>query len=169
MPMIKYDTTEANAKERALIERVVPKWGVIAEKNPEFHKIDYSLAKKERGPIIGFVEVKCRDCNYEKYNTFFISLAKYMAACEMTKFTGIPVFILVEWLDQTKYVKVPCKTTRICMDGRKDRGNPDDYEPMIHIPITEFRSVGDAPELSGYIPNNLNSPEVPHIDWDDDF
>jgi len=169
MPMTRYNTTEANAKEEALINSVVPKWGVIAEKNPEFHKIDYSLAEEEEGSIIGFVEVKCRDCNYKKHSTFFISLAKYMAACEMARFTSVPVFILVEWLDQTKYVKVPCKTVDVRMGGRKDRENPDDYEPMIHIPITEFRSVEDIPELSGYIPNDLNSSKAPHVDWDDDF
>lgn len=167
MPMIKYDTTEANAKERALVERVVPKWGVIAEKNPEFHKLDYSLTRRKRGSIIGFIEAKCRDCHHETYDTFFISLAKYMAACEMTKFTGVPVFILVEWLDQTKYVKVPCKTTDIRMNGREDRGNPDDYEPMIYIPITEFRSVNDAPALSGHAASNAQ--DTSQMEWDDDF
>jgi hypothetical protein len=169
MNMTRYNTTKATAKEKALIERVVPLWSVIAQKNPEFHKIDFSLSIKEKESIIGFVEAKCRDCNHKEYSTFFISLAKYISACELTKFTGIPTFILVEWLDHTKYVKVPCKTVDIRMDGRIDRGNPDDYEPMIYIPITEFRPVEEVPTFSEYVKNDLNSSEAPHVDWDDDF
>jgi hypothetical protein len=163
------DIKEAIAKETALINRVVPLWGVIADKNPEWHKIDFSLAVVSRQPIIGFVEAKCRNCDHERYPTFFVSLTKYMSACEVARFTGIPTYFLVEWLDQTKYVRVPCRTTGVCMGGRLDRGNPDDMEPVIHIPTTEFRPVEEVPEFSSYLPNELNSSKAPHIEWDDDF
>ena len=167
MAMTKYITDELAAKELALIERVVPLWGMIAEKNPELHKIDFSLAIEKDDSIMGFVEAKCRNCNHDKYRTFFISLAKYIHACELTKFTGIPTFILVEWMDQTKYVKVPCMTADIRMGGRIDRGNPDDHEPMIHIPITEFRPVEEVPDLFPCVRNDLDS--LSDVDWDDSF
>jgi hypothetical protein len=164
-----FRTEQAIAKEKALIERVAPIWGEVVKKNPEWHKIDFSVVDHSAKTIIGFVEAKCRNCNHATYRTFFISLTKYMSACEIAKFTGIPTYILVEWLDQTKYVKVPCRTTDVCMEGRLDRGNPNDQEPMIHIPIAEFRPIEEVPTFSSYLPNDLNSSEVPHIDWDDDF
>jgi hypothetical protein len=133
--MPQYETKEMLAKEKALMERVAPKLGCMPEKNPKWYKIDFTLTR--RGVAYAFAEAKCRDIRSDEYTTFFISMDKYVSMQQVNEITGLKTIILVEWLDKTGFVNVPCKYSHIRMGGRKDRG-PNDWEPMVHIPVELF-------------------------------
>ena len=92
-----YESKADLKREEAVINEFCKIYNLEKKKLPFTQKIDFALFRKNN--IYGFVEVKCRVFDKDKYNTMFISLDKVQAARSLADITGMRVLLLVCWAD----------------------------------------------------------------------
>jgi len=69
-----------------------------------------------------------------------LSLNKIIHGMELARATDKPFLVVVEWNDMVGWHKVE-KVHSIRMGGRVDRGDWQDIEPVVHIPVTDFKQL----------------------------
>lgn len=140
-----YETEDDLRNEQDIARIIQKKWGVELVKLPIKNKIDY-LAKKEDIPK-AFIEIKKRACRRHAYVTYMISLDKWVSGLAMEQHTSVPFILVVDWDDEIGYLK--CSDVEVAdnnvfsvnMGGRKDRGDAQDIEPVVHIHISQFKTL----------------------------
>lgn len=136
----KYENDGHMTIERQTVGYVADVWRVGFYKMPESYRCDYAFTRN--GRVVAFCEIKARSNPRDKYASYSIALGKWMALANLTEFTALAVLLIVRWTDVIGVLKVePLKDTWIEWGGRADRGDPDDREPMIHIPIEAFKRM----------------------------
>ena len=131
-----YETEQTLAAERQVVESVKHP-DEQAVKLPKQYRIDFALVFD--GSVKRFVEVKCRTNHSTQFDTYIISLAKVSAAKHLAQVTKLPVFLVVKWNDATGCVLLDqVESSHITFGGRYDRGDWQDEEPLVHIPISDF-------------------------------
>lgn len=133
-----YENDETLAQERTAITVVAEKWGASVVKLPRRYSADFALLRTNS--VKAWVEFKGRKNPMGKYPTYTVSLYKYMNLCALTRDTGIPSFLIVEWEDCVGYTPIPVEH-QIIFSGRKDRGDWEDQEPMVEIANSAFRVI----------------------------
>ena len=76
------------------------------------------------------------------YNTYLLSSAKVMSAHTLTRATGLPCFLVVQWTDCLGWIDL--ETTEplyVGWGGRIDRNDSQDMEPVMHYDILEFKRM----------------------------
>tara|TARA_R100000935_G_scaffold15927_1_gene31799 strand:- start:42 stop:482 length:441 start_codon:yes stop_codon:yes gene_type:complete len=140
-----YETSEDLNKETLAIKKFIASFGrkgsVNFAKLPMQYKMDFCLI--DNGKIRTFVEVKCRTNKKTAYSTYIISMSKVVAAKSYSDI-GINCILLVQWADQMGWIDMLNNKWDAKIGGRKDRGDWQDIEPVVHIPISEFNIVGEA-------------------------
>jgi hypothetical protein len=132
-----YESPEDIIAERAALDRACEVWKCTAEKLPIKYELDYLLLREKRG--VAWLEIKSRTNVRLAYPTYMISLGKIMAARRLSEASQLPSFLLVQWTDACGYIRNDSLLDfKIAFDGRKDRGDPDDLEPVALIPIGDF-------------------------------
>ena len=135
---------EASLKGEAdTIFEVNKAWKVDLVKMPIKNKIDCLMKRKSDGTPKAFVELKRRARKRHKYPTYMISLDKWVAGMSLQATTNLPFILIVDWEDEIGYLKCfeANQETTINMGGRKDRGDAQDIEPVVHIPIYLFETL----------------------------
>lgn len=137
-----YETQHDRDNERSVIDLLCRKWGCAANKTPQFYCVDWSLARGQE--VKSLVEIKFRKASYP---TYILSLHKYTEMLMSAFASQLPHLLVVCWPEDGKrvvrYVKVsPEIPARVIHGGRKDRGDTQDMEPMVEIPIGKFKLVG---------------------------
>lgn len=88
-----------------------------------------------------YVEVRCRNNNKNRYPTMMLAEKKWI---ELKKYSWpeAPAVFLVKWSDCLGYVEYSdeLKVTRE-WGGRNQMRDEEDVEPMIHIPISNFKII----------------------------
>jgi len=135
-----YESGHDRTKETAAVERFIHHFGGGADyvKLPIQYKLDFAIVRD--GRVTSFIEVKCRKNIISAYPTYIISLSKMVAATQY-KTAGISCILLVQWTDQMGWVQIPDNRWVTKVGGRKDRGDWQDVEPVVHIPIKEFKLI----------------------------
>ena len=133
-----YETESDRVHEYDVMSDVYRKFGADEFlKLPMSYGFDFALYKQNQ--LKAVVEVKCRK---QRYDTLILSLQKFMCGLGYLR-EGIPAFLVVVWDGHGTFVRrfreFDLKVLRIEFGGRSDRGDPDDQEPVVHIPIEEFR------------------------------
>ena len=138
-----YETSGDLSKETIAIKKFIASFGGSADfaKLPIQYKMDFCLIDNKT--IRTFVEVKCRTNKKTAYSTYIISMSKVVAAKSYSDF-GVNCILLVQWTDHMGWVDLSNNDWDAKIGGRKDRGDWQDIEPVVHIPISEFNNVGDA-------------------------
>ena len=135
-----YEDASSLEAERAAIALVERAWGVGSFKLPIAYQIDYALTHGTT--IRAFVEVKCRSCKSDAYRDYMSSVHKVDAAMRLHHVTGLPVFLVVEWLDQIGWLDIGKalrgKAYKVTIGGRIDRDDSADREPVVLFPIADF-------------------------------
>ena len=132
-----YEKPEDIAAERAALDKACEIWKCTAEKLPIKYELDYLLLREGTG--VAWLEIKSRTNPRTAYPTYMISLGKIMAARRLSEASQFPSFLLVQWSDYCGYVRLDSLLDfEIAFDGRTDRGDPDDIEPVALIPLEEF-------------------------------
>jgi hypothetical protein len=113
-----------------------------AVKLKPFAPVDFALCKTD-GTVLGFLEVKVRTCKSDTYPTYMISLDKLLELNRLSSDVPCGVFLAVQWEDRLGVTKAPIMPAGgVVMGGRKDRGDEMDVEPVVHIPVSAFETVG---------------------------
>jgi len=135
---------EASLKSEASTAFEVEKaWKSNLIKLPMKNRIDFLMKRKSDGEPKAFIEVKNRACKRHKYQTFMISLEKWVTGLAFESTTTLPFIIVVNWDDEIGYLKCSDHIAGISvnMGGRTDRGDAQDIEPVVHIPIYLFKTL----------------------------
>ena len=127
------DLTNEN-KIKAIVE---PKWECELKKLPFAYHIDW-MALRKNNPL-AFIEIKWREnLPINKYPEYMMSLNKLMKGKEYTKETNLPFILIVYFTEGAYYLKQNDIEVRYGYGGRFDRGDAQDVEPMVFIPIGAF-------------------------------
>jgi hypothetical protein len=77
-------------------------------------------------------------------NHFFISLGKFMAAKALVEFTKLPFFLVLNTIDGIYYRKfTDFDNLKFVVNGRKDRNDWQDIEPMVLLDTDTFIKIND--------------------------
>lgn len=136
--MPRRENDQTREAERRIMDAVASKWGYRAHKLPMKYYIDFLISKD--GRAVAWAEVKQRHNKRDQYETYNVSLHKYMRLVDLGQQTGLRSLMLVGWEDGIGWVAVPCKHS-VVWSGRTDRGDEGDVEPMVSIPVRDFRMV----------------------------
>lgn len=137
-----YETPESLKKEDEVAQKISAAWNTKLNKIPIKYRVDY--AAERNGKIVAWIEIKCRTNDMNDYETYMLSLDKYNASIELGKVTNLPVTLVVKWNDKIGYADLLHCRGVIKMGGRVDRGDPQDVEPAVFIPIEDFRELDDG-------------------------
>lgn len=91
------------------------------------------------GEAKAVVEIKCRNNSRLAYDTYMISQHKYEGLLSWEGF-GLKPILLVSWTDSVGFISLPCAHTK-SIGGRRDRGDAQDIETVVHIGISNFRLI----------------------------
>lgn len=137
-----YEAAQDVANERSVIDLLCAKWKCTAHKAPRFYETDWSLSKG--GEVKAMAEVKFRN---KSYPTYILSLHKFTNLL-MGSIAGVRHMLIVCWPEGdrrvVKYVEITHGLyTKVIHGGRRDRGDAQDVEPMVEIPMEKFLTVGE--------------------------
>lgn len=138
-----YETQQDVANEQLVIDLLCTKWGCTATKTPKFYCVDWSLSQGK--DVKSLVEIKFRKASYP---TYILSLHKYTEMLMSAFASQLPHLLVVCWPEGGKrvvrYAKVePSLRERVIHGGRTDRGDLQDQEPLVEIPMSKFKFVGE--------------------------
>jgi hypothetical protein len=140
-----YESSGDRCREQEVAKLVEERWRVVAQKMPMRYEFDYMLMRPEPSRQVAIMEVKCRNA---KYDTLIISMQKVVTMQTYHQQFGVPAVLAVSWPDEEpKYTLLePARTSKYIVEwgGRDDRGDDQDKEPVIHIPVEHFRHFRSA-------------------------
>lgn len=137
----RYESEEDRTRQQRIIEQIEGVWKCWAHKLPDHAVIDYALCREPNARVYAYAEVKHRECAFGQYPDYMISTKKVERAMELNAHWGRRTFLIVEFVDTVYYthlddLKIIGGDVR--MGGRKDRGDPQDTECVVHIPLAAF-------------------------------
>jgi len=141
-----YEDDKSLAAERELAATLESKWRCKLHKLPISYHLDYMATRTEHCEFfnettekaVSFIELKCRTCKHDAFDTYMLALSKLVKARELSQNTGLPVFLGVKWSDRMGFVRLNTCQSQLGIGGRKDRKDWQDIEPVVHIPIYQF-------------------------------
>ena len=145
-----YESDSDRRKEKSFAAVIEEQWVCILKKSPPFYHIDFmgidvtsSVPAKHR--LEFFVEMKHRKINRDKYPTYMLSLKKWINMNLLRRFSGMPVYLTIRYLDVDVYLHVTDEVFPVSYMGRVDRGDESDMEPCIMVPIDRMIPLGGRP------------------------
>lgn len=136
-----YETEGDKNREAKVIDSLCAVWECNATKLPKFYKQDWALTSVG-GTVRALVEVKCRTHPRERYPTLILSLEKWLALAMLSEHTNAKGILAVQFSDGIFWmVAKPQPQWRIAIGGRTDRNDPDDVEPVVHIPTNSLKPL----------------------------
>tara|TARA_R110000824_G_scaffold339480_2_gene525996 strand:- start:100 stop:522 length:423 start_codon:yes stop_codon:yes gene_type:complete len=134
-----YETSADLRNERDVATFIGHQWGVEMAKTPAKYPYDY--VAMEGGKAFALIEIKCRNNEASKYETYIISLDK-IVQCQISATIGqIAFYLVVQFTDKLLWWEFSQKEFHIGHGGRFDRGDRQDVEPLVHIPMSYFRKL----------------------------
>jgi hypothetical protein len=138
-----YETEKDRKVEQAIINELSDAWKIFYQKLPIKHRLDFALLDDKRA-VTAWAEVKRRDNDSTTYDTYMLSLDKYMSGMQLFKLTGLPFFMVVKFSDGLYYCEVSLLSyaqLNISFGGRTDRSDSQDIEPCIYFESNLFKKV----------------------------
>ena len=136
-----YETSSDIHREDQISKLLSDIWDVQVEKLKRFSPAD--VAFTSHGKIRAFAEIKVRKNARLRYPTYMISLHKLEELARLHEFSGKPCILVVQWSDDLGWWSIPDSVgdLDVEMGGTYRRGDPQDREPVVMIPVEEFVSV----------------------------
>ena len=141
-----YESAENLDKERSVALFLEEKWKCEAVKMPIKYGLDYTFRRNKE--LVGFCEIKCLNYELSQFDRmsggYFISLGKFMSAKSLVEFTKLPFFLVLDTTDGIYYRKFTnFENLRFTVNGRKDRSDWQDVEPMVLLETALFTKMTD--------------------------
>ena len=136
-----YEEAQDRRNELEVIRILEKKWPDYSfKKLPSKYYVDFAAIHKDG--ITAWVEIKCRNNNHNLYKTYMISMDKVIHGLSFAEKTNKDFTLFVRWKDVIGWVTIDSiDKYSIEIGGRKDRGDTQDVEPVIHIPIEDFKII----------------------------
>lgn len=140
-----YETERDLSRERGIADGLECLWDVKLHKLPQSYQLDFIMLKD--GNVRGFVEIKGKHTvSFEKLKEFggyLINLNKLERASQLMRLTGLEFRIVVEGAGEVwaaRYIEPP-EIECVLFTGRKDRGDWQDVEPSVRLPVDRFKKL----------------------------
>jgi hypothetical protein len=134
-----YETKQDLENEKAVAMCLSEKWNCNVEKTKKFYPCDYSGIR--RGNVVSFLEIKCRpQLDHDDRDSYMTGALKICSCLSIAERLKRPFILVVSFNDGIYYTNT-FPTDFIIMGGRRDRNDPDDIEPCMLIPMTNFRRL----------------------------
>jgi hypothetical protein len=131
---MKHESPEDLANERAVLDIICKRWKCTAFKLPSRYELDYALLRD--GVLKCFVEVKCRGSAQATYPTAVVGFRKVCTGITLAEKAGVPFYLICRWTDVIGYTST--FNGEIRLGGRYDRGDDQDADLWMHIPVGQF-------------------------------
>jgi hypothetical protein len=131
-----YETKTDNENEIRLAFEIERIFSLEAKKLPRKYKqFDRALVRNDKD-MVAFAELKCRKNSHDHYETYMISLDKWMYGIQLTQATGLRSIIFIQFTDGVYAIDVENVDGIYTEWGGRTvkRRDWEDEEPMIHIP-----------------------------------
>jgi len=128
---MKRESAKDRAAEKKFAEQMLRETGEEYVKLPEFSVIDFRVRKD--GQYIGYAEFKRRWNHSTYYPDLILDEDKWKELVDHSLWTEAKFW--VQYDDCLKWIKADeALKLDVTMAGRRDRGDPNDIEPCVHIP-----------------------------------
>ena len=143
-----YETERDRDNEKRIMGRL-GKYFEEVVKLPHKSVFDYAeIGRSNKGGkyIRNFIEIKKRSNPKEQYPTYMISSDKIRHAFSYINNFNVGFKLVVEWKDKTGiYTLRKNDSFNLGCNGRFDRGDWQDVDPVVYIPIGDFYEVERLP------------------------
>jgi hypothetical protein len=102
-------------------------------------KLSLDFMAMRNGKAVAFIEVRKRNNEMTRYDTYMISMYKLMMASNLTQATKLPCFLAVQFTDKFAITDLPPKEFHVSVGGLTSRGDPQDIEPVAHFNLDNFK------------------------------
>ena len=140
-----YETKDDLKNEKDIAKLVSDELNCTLVKLPRKYQLDYGIVTIGEGGkkfITGMVEIKCRNILKDKYDTYMISADKFMVGLQYMQQFNLTIKLVVSWVDCVGVYDFKEDTSyHIGFNGRYDRGDSEDVEPVVYIPIKAFKTL----------------------------
>ena len=136
-----YETEEHLKNERAVANIIERSWKCKLKKLSYKLMVDFAICQND--VIKGWVEVKCRKISYSTSPDYMISMHKINFARQLSRETGLPFFLVVQFNDWLCYWKDEGEKLPLMWGGvsKKYMRDDQDREPCYYIPIGYFSRI----------------------------
>lgn len=125
-----YETEDDLQNELAVVKDLSSSLNCSYKKLPISYGLDYALVRDE--DVFAFIEIKCRKRHSQRHESLMVSAQKRVKAQELTRATGVPCMLVSAFTDGVYWINMAEKPDRVTFNGRTDRGDAQDVEPVIH-------------------------------------
>lgn len=141
VPRPLYETQKDLAHEKYVAKKIATAYGLRLQKMHKKLSIDF-MAFNKSGLAVAVIEVKRRHSRHNKYPTIILSLMKFNRGVEFYRSNNLNFIFVVEFDDGIyAYQYLPDDIFKISFGGRTDRGDSQDMEPVIQIPINKMEKI----------------------------
>lgn len=137
-----YEDDGDRAREREVAKEICKLLDCQARKLPISYGLDFALLRGE--DVFSFVEIKCRTRNSQLYESLMVSAQKRVKALELSRATGCSCMLVSAFSDGIYWVNMAEKPDRVTFNGRTDRGDSQDVEPVIHYRTERLQLISTA-------------------------
>tara|TARA_R110000787_G_scaffold186665_2_gene298423 strand:- start:512 stop:925 length:414 start_codon:yes stop_codon:yes gene_type:complete len=137
--MMLYETQADRANESGVFNALATKYNCGVEACPTLSAVDGYLLDKE-GNRAAVVEIKTRRNAHDLYPTYMLSAVKHKNLVYISTQSAIPALLIVNFTDGLYATKIKSDYPT-ALGGRYDRGDPNDRETCVYIPIQEFKAL----------------------------
>lgn len=141
-----YENQVDRDAEEAVAKSLGEFWRTKYTKLPKSYHVDYMLSNGS-GVARAWLEVKCRS---RWYDTMMISLNKFLAGTRVADATGLAFLMAYSVDGEIRYVRLESgdltgdRGLYVSVGGRTDRGDSQDIEPVVMIPLGLLKKLGEA-------------------------
>ena len=136
-----YENEESLKAEQEMREVISSKWKVEAMKVPIRYKVDDYLLRD--GDVVAIVEYKKRNMSSTCGKSLFISAEKIYFGRAYAEQAGVPFFMIFKFTDGLFFLNASEYEFKIGINGRRDRGDSQDIEPVGYIDKTKLRRINE--------------------------
>jgi hypothetical protein len=138
-----YEDEKDRLNERIMRDKIEFVTGWSLGKAPKWYHWDW-IGFNDDDKVIGVFEGKDRSKGenplfINSFPTYMISLMKIQAGLTSSKWLKVPFFLWIQFTDHLAWVEVKWDHLKDIRIQKKDwRGDTDDIEPCVFIPINDF-------------------------------
>lgn len=136
-----YETEQNLSQEQAVALTISKAWDIGVRKLKKLYPFDWAFIYE--GEVTGFLEIKCRTNASADYADYMISADKIRWACSMISAFDCRCILAVQWTDRLGAHNINPEQFNYVLEmgGRNDRGDDQDIEPVVKIPLKWFKTI----------------------------
>jgi hypothetical protein len=133
-----YESQSDLQNEFAVAALLAKRWSCEFRKLPIKYGVDFAVCQGR--DIVAFAEIKCRSYSYsqlDRLGGYMVSAHKWAVGLTLSRSFDVPLVLIVRLTDGIFWTKDT--SGKLVMGGRSDRGDEQDIEPCVLLPMSSFR------------------------------